>query len=170
LDHIARSIAWYDRPSAASGQVMGTRQLPQEGHMAARTRLEQVRMVILQRRVRATQFRSEPAGAFQSHIAHIMKRDTSWTDGCGAVSRYERAGKEVLYITIVLRNPAIRGTQISHLSTATIRFWGCFWSVARDWQALGFRKLAAARPFAHQRRAAALVACHNRRGVTAHPI
>ena len=47
---------------------MVTRQLPQEGHMAARTRLEQVRMVILQRRVRETQFRSEPAGAFQSHI------------------------------------------------------------------------------------------------------
>ncbi len=56
LDHIARSIAWYDRPSAASGQVMGTRQLPYEGHMAARTRLEQVRIVILQRRVRETQF------------------------------------------------------------------------------------------------------------------
>lgn len=61
--------------SAASGQVMGTRQLPHEGHMAARTRLEQVRMVILQRRVRETQFRSEPAGAFQSHIAHITERD-----------------------------------------------------------------------------------------------
>jgi hypothetical protein len=59
---------------------MGTRQLPQEGHMAARTRLEPVRMVILQCRVRETQFRSEPAGTFQSHIAHIIVRERGLGD------------------------------------------------------------------------------------------
>ena len=40
--------------------------------MAARAFMEQVRTVMLQRRVRETQSRSEPAGAFQSLIAHIM--------------------------------------------------------------------------------------------------
>jgi hypothetical protein len=40
--------------------------------MAARAFMEQVRTVILQRRVRETQSRSEPAGVFQSLIAHIM--------------------------------------------------------------------------------------------------
>ena len=39
--------------------------------MAARAFMEQVRTVILQRRVRETQSRSEPAGAFQSLIAHL---------------------------------------------------------------------------------------------------
>ena len=43
--------------------------------MAARAFMEQVRTVILQRRVRETQSRSEPAGAFQSLIAHIIHRD-----------------------------------------------------------------------------------------------
>ena len=40
--------------------------------MAARAFMEQVRTAILQRRVRETQSRSEPAGAFQSLIAHII--------------------------------------------------------------------------------------------------
>ena len=44
--------------------------------MAARAFMEQVRTVILQRRVRETQSRSEPAGAFQSLIAHIMGHET----------------------------------------------------------------------------------------------
>jgi hypothetical protein len=43
--------------------------------MAARAFMEQVRTVMLQRRVRETQSRSEPAGAFQSLIAHIIHRD-----------------------------------------------------------------------------------------------
>ena len=44
--------------------------------MAARAFMEQVRTVILQRRVRETQSRSEPAGAFQSLIAHTIVRDS----------------------------------------------------------------------------------------------
>ena len=44
--------------------------------MAARAFMEQVRTVILQRRVRETQSRSEAAGVFQSLIAHIIERDT----------------------------------------------------------------------------------------------
>jgi hypothetical protein len=52
--------------------------------MAARAFMEQVRTVILQRRVRETQSRSEPAGVFQSLIAHIMERDA---DSCLAVAR-----------------------------------------------------------------------------------
>lgn len=48
--------------------------------MAARAFMEQVRTAILQRRVRETQSRSEPAGAFQSLIAHIMERDTESSD------------------------------------------------------------------------------------------
>ena len=44
--------------------------------MAARAFMEQVRTVILQRRVRETQSRSEPAGAFQSLIAHIIGHET----------------------------------------------------------------------------------------------
>jgi len=51
--------------------------------MAARAFMEQVRTVILQRRVRETQSRSEPAGAFQSLIAHIMERDIDNTNVCG---------------------------------------------------------------------------------------
>ncbi len=43
--------------------------------MAARAFMEQVRTAILQRRVRETQSRSEPAGAFQSLIVHIIHRD-----------------------------------------------------------------------------------------------
>ena len=43
--------------------------------MAARAFMEQVRTVILQRRVRETQSRSEPAGAFQSLIAHSIVRE-----------------------------------------------------------------------------------------------
>ena len=39
--------------------------------MAARAFMEQVRTVILQRRVRETQSRSEPTGAFQSLIALV---------------------------------------------------------------------------------------------------
>ena len=45
--------------------------------MAARAFMEQVRTVILQRRVRETQSRSEPAGAFQSLIAHIIESENS---------------------------------------------------------------------------------------------
>jgi hypothetical protein len=48
--------------------------------MAARAFMEQVRTVILQRRVRETQSRSEPAGAFQSLIAH----NTEHQDGKAA--------------------------------------------------------------------------------------
>ena len=51
--------------------------------MAARAFMEQVRTVILQRRVRETQSRSEPAGVFQSPIAHSMECDTDSTDVCG---------------------------------------------------------------------------------------
>src|SRR4051812_46252546 len=45
------------------------------GRMAARAFMEQIRTAMLQRRVRETQSRSEPAGAFQSLIAHIINRD-----------------------------------------------------------------------------------------------
>jgi len=43
--------------------------------MAARAFMEQVRTVILQRRVRETQSRSEPAGVFQSLIAHNIEQE-----------------------------------------------------------------------------------------------
>ena len=43
--------------------------------MAASAFMEQVRRVIVQRRVHETQSRSEPAGAFQSLIAHSIMRD-----------------------------------------------------------------------------------------------
>jgi hypothetical protein len=65
--------------------------------MAARAFMEQVRTVILQRRVRETQSRSEPAGAFQSRIAHITERVSA--DVCDEVppclvwsTRHGRAG------------------------------------------------------------------------------
>ena len=48
--------------------------------MAARAFMEQVRTVILQRRVRETQSRSEPAGAFQSLIAHSIVREPEIAD------------------------------------------------------------------------------------------
>ena len=48
--------------------------------MAARAFMEQVRTVILQRRVRETQSRSEPAGVFQSLIAHITDRQQARED------------------------------------------------------------------------------------------
>ena len=54
--------------------------------MAARAFMEQVRTVMLQRRVHETQSRSEPASAFQSRIAHIIVRDTDRTVGCRGVS------------------------------------------------------------------------------------
>jgi hypothetical protein len=53
--------------------------------MAARAFMEQVRTVILQRRVRETQSRSEPAGVFQSLIAHSMERDSDTTGSCGEI-------------------------------------------------------------------------------------
>jgi hypothetical protein len=77
--------------------------------MTARAFMEQVRTVILQRRVRETQSRSEPAGAFQSLIAHNIVREQDIRD---------YRGQE--HLVTSLRRPSISVLCASSLSSRSV--------------------------------------------------